>query len=333
MSDFTGWDTNVLKQLGYPVTAQNLAFLRRWHLAEGGTASYNPLNTTQPWQGASSYNSVGVKNFPNAQAGIAATVKTLKNGNYPAILQALKSGNPSWSAQLAQNLSTWGTGSSWMKGYKNGPLPPAPQGSPQASAPIGQSQTAMPSPGTDQFKSLLASQLLQAGQHGGISPQGLLSLVYARQQLGAAQDTFGPQQGGTGAPVASQGGAIGQTAAGKAGSVIRAAESQLGQPYVWGGESRKEGGFDCSGLIDYAMRQAGIPLPYRLTTQSAAKLGSSVKGSSYKPGDLILADNNDHMVMYVGNGMVIAAPHTGAKVQYQPLSDFSGRITDVRRVF
>jgi len=38
------------------------------------------------------------------------------------------------------------------------------------------------------------------------------------------------------------------------------------------------------------------------------------------------------MVMYVGNGKVIAAPHTGELVQYQDVSRFAGDIVDVRRV-
>ena len=44
-----------------------------------------------------------------------------------------------------------------------------------------------------------------------------------------------------------------------AGAVVAAALAQLGWPYVWGGESRAEGGFDCSGLIDYAFAAAGLP--------------------------------------------------------------------------
>ena len=40
-------------------------------------------------------------------------------------------------------------------------------------------------------------------------------------------------------------------------AVIAAAEAQLGWPYVWGGESRAEGGFDCSGLVAYALDAAG----------------------------------------------------------------------------
>jgi cell wall-associated NlpC family hydrolase len=112
-------------------------------------------------------------------------------------------------------------------------------------------------------------------------------------------------------------------------TLIAYATQQLGQPYVWGGESRKEGGFDCSGLVDWVMRQEGYTGP-RVTTYTLAKMGTSVKGQPLQPGDLIITHNGGHVVMYAGNGKVIAAPHTGSKVQYQPLSNFKQE--DVRRL-
>ena len=54
-------------------------------------------------------------------------------------------------------------------------------------------------------------------------------------------------------------------------AVVAAAVAQLGWPYVWGGESRAEGGFDCSGLVDYAFAAAGRPLG-RLTAAGLQEL-------------------------------------------------------------
>lgn len=129
MASFASWQTQLLRRLGMPVTARNVQFLTAWQAHEGGSAANNPLNTTQGWKGASDYNSVGVKNYGNPNIGLLATAKTLRNGYYPGILSALKSGNPTWNPVLGKNLSTWGTGSSWMGGYRNTPVPPgAPSG-------------------------------------------------------------------------------------------------------------------------------------------------------------------------------------------------------------
>ena len=119
----------------------------------------------------------------------------------------------------------------------------------------------------------------------------------------------------------------------KLNTVLRIAADQIGKPYVWGAESPAEGGFDCSGLIDWAYRQAGIKLPVgRLTTYNARNLGVSVKNQPYRAGDMIITGTGGHMVMYAGDGRVIAAPRRGEVVQYQPLSRFDGKILDVRRV-
>ena len=57
-------------------------------------------------------------------------------------------------------------------------------------------------------------------------------------------------------------------------AAVAAAEAQIGWPYVWGGESRAEGGFDCSGLIDYAYAAAGLVLPGRPTAADLWRLAA-----------------------------------------------------------
>jgi cell wall-associated NlpC family hydrolase len=120
-------------------------------------------------------------------------------------------------------------------------------------------------------------------------------------------------------------------ASGVINNILKIAGSEIGKPYVFGAEGPSS--FDCSGLIDYAYRRAGVKLPVgRLTTYNALKLGISVKGKQLAPGDMVIVNHGEHMVMYVGGGKVIAAPHTGTVVQYQPLSRFAGSIVDVRRL-
>lgn len=176
----------------------------------------------------------------------------------------------------------------------------------------------------------------QAVSGGGVAAAGqaLLGLSLAKRQLQQAQTrAIGSEQeaqayGGTTAP----GGVSFQTGNGQLDKALQIAGAQIGKPYVWGAESPAEGGFDCSGLIDYAFKQAGIKIPGRLTTQTAARMGQSVRGLPYQPGDWLITNGGQHMVMYVGGGKVIAAPRRGTVVQYQPVSRFDGDIVDVRRV-
>lgn len=104
---------SVLKGIGAPVTSQNIAGFVGWSKAEGGDnwQRNNPLNTTEPAGSSGSINSVGVRAYPNANAGIAATVKTLQNGHYGGILGALKSNNVHGLA-AAIGSSPWGTSGS-----------------------------------------------------------------------------------------------------------------------------------------------------------------------------------------------------------------------------
>lgn len=129
-----GWKIAVLKGIGAPVTENNLALLRAWQLAEGGgtmnAANFNPLNTTQDAQGASSINSVGVKSYRNARQGIQATIKTLLNGYYEPIVGNLRrSASPARTAQ-AIAASPWGTGEGVLR-----VLGTAPNAAAQTTAP------------------------------------------------------------------------------------------------------------------------------------------------------------------------------------------------------
>ncbi len=99
---------------------------------------------------------------------------------------------------------------------------------------------------------------------------------------------------------------------------VSAAETQLGVPYVWGGES-PGAGFDCSGLVQWAWRQAGVSLPRTSGAQFAASTPVSI--ADLEPGDLLFygPSGSDHVAMYVGGGMMIEAPETGEVVHITPL--------------
>lgn len=117
MSDHTPilWRYRLLRKLrAAPLYRGNLSLLHAWAVAEGGTARYNPLNTTEPWPGASDYNSAGVKNYPTGADGIAATYLTLTNGHYQGIVRDMRSRRLTAKQIVERNASefdVWGTGS------------------------------------------------------------------------------------------------------------------------------------------------------------------------------------------------------------------------------
>lgn len=92
--------------------APNRQLLGAWAQAEGGTASFNPLNTTQPWPHATIYNSAGVRNYASGSDGVHATAVTLLNGHYDGIVEDLRAASKS-AGQIVKDrrteFQTWGT--------------------------------------------------------------------------------------------------------------------------------------------------------------------------------------------------------------------------------
>jgi cell wall-associated NlpC family hydrolase len=112
--------------------------------------------------------------------------------------------------------------------------------------------------------------------------------------------------------------------------VVATAKRHLGVKYVWGGESLAEGGFDCSGLMQWAYRQHGVDLPR--VSRDQAKAGREVSASEARPGDLVFFDRKtiDHIGMYAGGGKWVVAPKTGDVVKVQDV-DLS-KASTIRRV-
>ena len=100
--------------LGAKVTVHTRRALQAQMQAEGGSAKNNPFNTTMPMPGATNFNSVGVKNYVNAEQGIQATIKTLKeNGHgYEEIRKLLRANASAVQIVTAIGRSDWGTDSS-----------------------------------------------------------------------------------------------------------------------------------------------------------------------------------------------------------------------------
>ncbi|KAF9158534.1 hypothetical protein DFQ26_007517 [Actinomortierella ambigua] len=108
--------------------------------------------------------------------------------------------------------------------------------------------------------------------------------------------------------------------------VLAAGRSQIGVPYVWGGghgarPGRTKGGFDCSGLVRYAVyKGSGIDLGRGGNTDSQLRdrRTKKIACSKLQAGDLIFwgtASSTYHVALYSGKNKMIEAPRTGLRVR------------------
>jgi peptidoglycan DL-endopeptidase CwlO len=113
---------------------------------------------------------------------------------------------------------------------------------------------------------------------------------------------------------------------------LKAAESRLGMPYVWGGDGPAD--FDCSGLVQWSFAQAGVVMP-RVAAEQALT-GPLVPLSELEPGDLLFyhtdptaPDYISHVAIYLGDGKMEQAPEPGLDVEIVPAdfgSEFAGAV-------
>lgn len=197
--------------------------------------------------------------------------------------------------------------------------------------------------------SAVAMQMLQSAQQmaqpsapgqAGQPPTTTNLSMFSNPQSLLAMSTLNAQGGPQTSITMSPGGKLAvanmNTGAPEDMAAVKLAEHYLGTPYVYGGN--KPGGFDCSGLLQFVWGKNGVNIPR--TTYQQWSYGKSVGLHQLQPGDAVFFRGSDpmmqgghvlpgHVAMYIGNGKVIQAPHTGADVQISSL-DSMGPIMGAR---
>jgi len=232
--------STVLHDLGIKQTPGAVRALVGWMKAEGGhwhnDAKYNPLNTTQPMPGAGNTGSQGnIKVYRDWQQGVQATVKTLENGRYQPILNALKQGDPNRVAQ-AIGQTPWGTSAALVQQTIAG-TPEVRGAQPLPSARVA-SASATPAPAAPAADNRAArGQLVNQF----LNQKGSDPLDFA-MGIRALQDT--PGAASTVKPAAST-----ATGSGGAASALSWAAQKIGN---------KETGPNSGGLASYANQRFGM---------------------------------------------------------------------------
>jgi cell wall-associated NlpC family hydrolase len=122
--------------------------------------------------------------------------------------------------------------------------------------------------------------------------------------------------------------------------VVSTAMQEIGVPYRWGGASPRAG-FDCSGLVKYVFAKLGVSLPHYAAAQWHSPDGVWVAPNRLQPGDLVFFIGSDgtrkapgHVGIYVGDGYLIDAPHTGSLVRIDSLNErlFANQYVGARRI-
>jgi len=117
--------------------------------------------------------------------------------------------------------------------------------------------------------------------------------------------------------------------------ILAVAREMLGQPVVWGGASPAQG-FDCSGLVQYVYRQAGINLPRTADIQFL--VGRNVSQSALQPGDLVYFTTYEpgasHVGIYIGRDKFIHTSFSSGVVAIADMNDsyFVQRYYGAKRV-
>jgi len=187
----------------------------------------------------------------------------------------------------------------------------------------------------------LASQLnsaqaressLKAARQAALAAQAAQAAAAAERATAAAGSTGGGSTGGGSTQAPSWARSSGASS-GQGDIAANWALTQLGKPYLWGGAGPAE--YDCSGLTMMAWARAGVQLLHYTGYQWEE--GPHVPLNQLQRGDLLFYATNTsdpstihHVAIYIGNGMMVNAPYTGAFVRIDSMYAPGGLIGAVR---
>lgn len=169
-----------------------------------------------------------------------------------------------------------------------------------------------------------ASSGTEAASAPGIESADIMpDMSQSATQLFDGMDATTPSGGSTFDELFPKQGTVG----GSRERVGQLARQLLGTPYVWGGTDPDKG-FDCSGFVQYVLRQVGFSLP-RISADQA-RSGKISDLGQLNPGDLVGWNNSsrnngaDHIAIYLGNGQIVEAPRPGIGVRIRSLDTNEG---------
>ena len=102
------------------------------------------------------------------------------------------------------------------------------------------------------------------------------------------------------------------------------AQTHIGIPYRFGGASPNDG-FDCSGFVQYVLKQQGLDVPR--TSREQAAYSRNIPFMSAQPGDILFFETGtkkgvSHVGIYIGDNRFVHAPKTGSTVSYATLNAY-----------
>lgn len=167
---------------------------------------------------------------------------------------------------------------------------------------------------------------------GGLSTGGsssASSFASALAAMGVDASSMTSLSALTGTSSATSGSVVSATGTATGQGLVAAAEKYIGVPYVWGGETLREGGLDCSGLVVRSMADIGVTGLPRVARDQMT-IGTAVPSLAQAlPGDLLVFQGGAHIAIYEGNGKMIDAPKPGKSVAVR---DVYTEPTAIRRV-